>query len=71
LAPFDKIVVTAGAEEVPQSLLVQLKEAGVMVVPVGRSHQTMTRIRRISADDFEQETFGSFAFVPMLKGIAK
>lgn len=70
-APFDKILVTAGAEEIPSSLLVQLKTGGLMVVPVGKSDQTMTRVKRISEDDFEQENFGKFAFVPMLKGIAK
>lgn len=70
-APFDKILVTAGAEEIPSSLLVQLKTEGLIVAPVGKSNQTMTRIKRVNDDDFEQETFGKFAFVPMLKGIAK
>jgi protein-L-isoaspartate(D-aspartate) O-methyltransferase len=70
-APFDRIIVTAGISEVPASLLIQLKVDGLMVVPTGEKSQIMMRITRISHDDFEQETFGSFAFVPMLKGIAE
>lgn len=70
-APFDKILVTAGAPEVPSSLLIQLKVGGLLVIPIGESSQTMTRIQRLSDDDFERETFGEFAFVPMLGGIAK
>lgn len=70
-APFDRILVTAGAESVPSKLLVQLSVGGLMVIPVGVKSQTMIRIKRLSEDDFEQETFGDFAFVPLLKGIAK
>lgn len=70
-APFDKIIVTAAVPEVPSSLLVQLNIGGLMVLPLGTASQTMTRIKRLSNDDFEQETFGQFSFVPMLKGIAK
>ncbi|PWD99322.1 protein-L-isoaspartate(D-aspartate) O-methyltransferase [Marinilabilia rubra] len=70
-APFDKIIVTAGISDIPASLLVQLKPGGYMVIPLGERSQTMTRIKRLNEDDFEQETFGEFAFVPMLKGIAK
>jgi protein-L-isoaspartate(D-aspartate) O-methyltransferase len=69
--PFDKILVTAGATEIPASLLVQLKIGGLMVIPLGEKLQTMTRIKRLTEDDFEQETFGTFAFVPMLRGIAQ
>ncbi len=71
LAPFDAILVTAGAASLPQKLLVQLKIGAVMVVPIGTSKQVMTRIRRLSDDNFEQETFGECAFVPMLSGVAK
>lgn len=70
-APFDKIIVTAGISEIPSNLLVQLKPGGLMVIPLGERSQTMTRIKRLNEDDFEQESFGEFAFVPMLKGIAK
>ncbi len=70
-APFDKILITAALAEVPSSLLMQLKTGGLLVVPLGKHSQTMTRFKRLSNDDFEQETFGEFSFVPMLKGIAK
>lgn len=70
-APFDKIIVTAAVKNVPAALLLQLKTEGLLVVPLGEGSQTMTRIKRLTEDDFEQETFGEFAFVPMLKGIAK
>ncbi|SFE41018.1 protein-L-isoaspartate(D-aspartate) O-methyltransferase [Thermophagus xiamenensis] len=70
-APFDKIIVTAAVKNVPAALLLQLKTEGLLVVPLGEGSQTMTRIKRLTEDNFEQETFGEFAFVPMLKGIAK
>ena len=70
-APFDRILVTAGASEVPSNLLIQLRPGGIMVIPIGVQSQTMIRIKRLSEDEFEQESFGSFAFVPLLKGIAK
>jgi len=70
-APFDKIIVTAGISDIPSNLFVQLKLGGLMVIPLGERSQTMTRIKRLNEDDFEKETFGEFAFVPMLKGIAK
>ena len=67
--PFDKILVTAGAEEMPNELLKQLKVGGWMVIPFGGSKsQRMLRIKRLSEREFEQEDFGNFAFVPMLKG---
>ena len=69
VAPFDAILVTAGAEEIPAKLLLQIKIGGVMVVPIGSKVQIMTRIRRLSDDEFEQEEFGECAFVPMLNGI--
>lgn len=70
-APFDAILVTAGAAEIPRKLLLQLKIGAYMVVPVGAAKQTMTRIKRLSDDDFEQEQFGECAFVPMLSGVAR
>ncbi|ASB49709.1 protein-L-isoaspartate(D-aspartate) O-methyltransferase [Alkalitalea saponilacus] len=70
-APFDAIIVTAGASEVPASLLMQLKTGGIMVIPVGTSTQVMTRIIRISDQEFEKEEFGKCAFVPMLSGVAQ
>ncbi|MBN2742280.1 protein-L-isoaspartate(D-aspartate) O-methyltransferase [Breznakibacter xylanolyticus] len=71
VAPFDKIIVTAGAPYVPKELLTQLKVGGLMVIPVGENRQVMTRIRRLSDIDFEKEAFGDCAFVPMLNGIEK
>jgi protein-L-isoaspartate(D-aspartate) O-methyltransferase len=71
LAPFDKIIVTAAVSKVPSALLIQLRIGGIMVIPLGEQSQTMNRIKRLTDDDFEQETFGEFAFVPLLKGIAK
>jgi protein-L-isoaspartate(D-aspartate) O-methyltransferase len=68
-APFERILITAAAPEVPKKLLKQLAVGGLMVVPVGAESQTMMRITRISETDFEMEKFGAFAFVPMLKGV--
>ena len=68
-APFDKILVTAGADKIPEQLLLQLKTGGKMVIPIGSANQIMTRIIRLSEKDFETETFGECAFVPMLAGV--
>ena len=71
-APFDKIIVTAGAPDVPKELLKQLKIGGIMVVPIGGDEgQVMYSITRLSESDFEQKTHGDFAFVPMLKNRAR
>ena len=70
-APFDKILVTAAAPEVPEALLLQLKIGGMLVIPVGGDEgQTMYRIRRLSENEYERKTHGAFAFVPMLKNKA-
>jgi protein-L-isoaspartate(D-aspartate) O-methyltransferase len=70
-APFDKILVTAGAEEVPDALLDQLKIGGILVIPVGKKVQKMLLIRRISAEQYEREEWDTFRFVPFLKGVKK
>lgn len=68
-APFDKILVTAGAIEIPQKLLQQLKIGGKMVIPVGKEVQKMYRITRIAENEFEEEIFDNFKFVPFLGGV--
>lgn len=66
-APFDNIIVTAGAPEVPKALLEQLVEGGRLVIPLGNKEQIMTRYTRISVKEFDRRTFGNFRFVPLLK----
>ncbi len=66
-APFDSIIVTAGAPFVPKPLLSQLKEGGRLVIPVGNDVQTMTLFIRKGPKEFEQHEFGDFRFVPMLE----
>lgn len=66
-APFDSIIVTAGAPMVPKALLGQLKIGGRLVIPVGEEVQTMTLFVRKGPKDFEQREFGEFRFVPMLE----
>lgn len=69
LAPFDKILVTAGATSVPHALKEQLKVGGRMVIPVGKSNrQEMIVVDRISEGEFKTEKHGGFVFVPLLKG---
>ena len=66
-APFDKIIVTAGAPFVPKPLLSQLKIGGRLVIPVGEDVQTMTLYIRKGEKEFEKHALGDFRFVPMLK----
>ncbi|MGC6429393.1 MAG: protein-L-isoaspartate(D-aspartate) O-methyltransferase [Flavobacteriales bacterium] len=66
-APFDKIIVTAGATEIPKKLLLQLKVGGKMVIPVGnKDEQKMKLIIRNSDNEFSTKTLGKFSFVPLL-----
>lgn len=65
-APFDGILVTAGAPEIPKALLSQLKVGGRLVIPVGEEEQTMMLITRTSEKEFERRECGSFRFVPLL-----
>ena len=67
-APFDGIIVTAAAPEIPKELLNQLKIGGKLIIPTGKKEQTMLRITKIEEEKFETEEFGTFRFVPMLKG---
>jgi len=68
-APFQRILVTAAAAEIPETLLSQLAEGGVMVLPVGPRHgaQELVRIKRIG-DAFESESLGPIRFVPLAAG---
>lgn len=67
-APFDKILVTAGAPHVPPKLLAQLAVGGIMVIPVGKSDvQTMKVIVRLSDTEYKEKNEGSFQFVPLLE----
>ena len=66
-APFDKIIVTAGAPFVPKPLLAQLKVGGMLLIPVGEKKQIMTMFYRKTPKEFEKKELGDFAFVPMLQ----
>lgn len=68
-APFDKIIVTAGAPAVPEELKHQLTIGGCIVIPVGTDQkQEMKLITRVSETEFITENHGDFIFVPLLKG---
>jgi len=71
-APFDKVLITAGADSIPQALIDQLKIGGILVAPIGkRDIQIMTKIVKISETDYEKSEHGTFRFVPLLKDKAK
>jgi protein-L-isoaspartate(D-aspartate) O-methyltransferase len=68
-APFDKILVTAGAPSVPDALKEQLKIGGRLVIPVGKENrQEMLLVTRVSENEYTTEKHGGFVFVPLLKG---
>lgn len=66
-APFDGIIVTAGAPFVPKPLLAQLKIGGRLVIPVGDDVQKMTLFIRKGTKEFEKHELGDFRFVPLLE----
>ncbi len=71
-APFDKIIVTAGASEIPQELVKQLKPGGIMVIPYGTGEtKDMIKLTRLDDDNIQMEKHGKFSFVPFLKGVNK
>ena len=71
-APYDRILVTCGAPEIPAVLLEQLKVGGLMVIPVGEgAEQKMLCIHKTSETDYSSEEFGTFKFVPMLERTVK
>jgi len=65
-APFDSIIVTAGAPIIPQALMAQLKIGGRLVIPLGEKVQIMTLLIRKNETQFEKHEFGEFRFVPLL-----
>jgi protein-L-isoaspartate(D-aspartate) O-methyltransferase len=66
-APFDSIIVTAGAPIIPQPLMAQLKIGGRLVIPLGNEKQIMTLLIRKNETQFEKHEFGDFKFVPLLE----
>jgi protein-L-isoaspartate(D-aspartate) O-methyltransferase len=67
-APYDAIIVTAGAPTIQNELLKQLKIGGKLVIPVGNSRETqkMHRLTRMSENKFHREVLGQFKFVPLV-----
>lgn len=70
-APYDKVLVTAGAPVVPEALRSQLAwPGGVLVIPVGKTVQKMHKITRTGRDTYKEEELDAFRFVPLLEGVA-
>lgn len=71
-APFDRIIITAGAPCIPPKLIEQLRPNGIMVIPMDNTEggQTMLRVTKQPDGSLAQEEFGNFKFVPMLSGTA-
>ncbi|MDG2153096.1 MAG: protein-L-isoaspartate(D-aspartate) O-methyltransferase [Crocinitomicaceae bacterium] len=67
-APYDRILVTCGAPEIPMELLSQLKNGGILVIPVGAGkEQKMIKLTKDFEGNVSEEDFGTFKFVPMLE----
>lgn len=69
-APFERILVTAGAQDVPAALIDQLAPGGILVIPVGVDVQVMKRVTKRADGGADVEDLGEFRFVPFLKGVA-
>ncbi|MBE2229239.1 MAG: protein-L-isoaspartate(D-aspartate) O-methyltransferase [Chitinophagaceae bacterium] len=68
-APFDKVIITAAAPEIPAKLVGQMKPGGMMVIPVGAGEiQLMKRITKLDDGNLKEEVFDRFSFVPMVEG---
>jgi protein-L-isoaspartate(D-aspartate) O-methyltransferase len=65
-APFDSIIVTAGAPTIPKPLMAQLKIGGKLIIPVGDENQIMIKLIRKNETQFEKYELGDFKFVPLL-----
>lgn len=70
-APYDKIIVTAGAPVIPEPLKEQLAVGGILVIPVGETVQRMLKITRLSETEFKEERLDDFRFVPFLEGVSR
>jgi len=71
-APFDKIIITCGAPFIPPKLIQQLKIGGIMVIPLASDeHHKMLRITKVDNENYNEEVFSDFSFVPMLPGTQK
>jgi protein-L-isoaspartate(D-aspartate) O-methyltransferase len=66
-APFDSIIVTAGAPIIPKPLMAQLKIGGKLIIPVGDENQIMIKLIRKNETQFEKHEYGDFKFVPLLE----
>ncbi|MDR1726207.1 MAG: protein-L-isoaspartate(D-aspartate) O-methyltransferase [Bacteroidales bacterium] len=66
-SPFDKILVTCGAPQIPDGLIKQLKVGGIMIIPIGEETQIMYKIVKISENELKKEALGDYKFVPMLE----
>jgi protein-L-isoaspartate(D-aspartate) O-methyltransferase len=68
-APFDRVLITAAAPDVPMKLIQQMKTGGKMVIPMGSGDiQVMKRITKLENGELQTEVFDQFSFVPMLVG---
>lgn len=71
-APFDRILITAAADDPPRPLLEQLKVGGIMVLPVGQndSVQQIVVVEKLQEDKFEYKSLSTVRFVPLVEGVA-